>query len=59
MIMDLGRIGLFIVIGGISIYYGLSQGRISMMILGIIIAGVGIVNSVIIGMKKKNDKKDK
>ncbi|MBI9106607.1 MAG: hypothetical protein JEZ04_07650 [Spirochaetales bacterium] len=57
--MDLGRIGLFIVIGGISIYYGLSQGRISMMILGIIIAGVGIVNSVIIGMKKKNDKKDK
>ncbi len=57
--MDLGRIGLFILIGGISVYYGITQGRISMMILGIIIAGVGIANSVIIGRKNKNDKEDK
>jgi hypothetical protein len=57
--MDLGRIGLFIVIGGISIYYGFTQGRISMMILGIIIAGVGILNSIIMGRKNKNNKDDK
>jgi len=57
--MDLGRIGLFIVIGGISIYYGLTQGRTSMMILGIVIAGVGILNSVIMGKKKKDNKDDK
>lgn len=56
--MDIGRIGLFVVIGGISVYYGLTQGRISMMILGIIIAGVGILNSVVMGRKNK-DKDDK
>ena len=55
--MDLGRIGLFIVIGGVSIYYGLKQGRTSMMILGIVIAGVGILNSVIMGRKNDKDKK--
>ncbi len=57
--MDLGRIGLFIVIGGVSIYYGLSQGRISMMILGIVIAVVGILTVVVMGRKNRDDNKNK
>lgn len=57
--MDLGRIGLFIVIGGVSIYYGLKQGRMSMMILGIVIAVAGILNVVIQSRKNKDDENDK
>ena len=57
--MDVGRIGLFVVIGGVSIYYGLVQGRMSMMILGIVIAAAGILNAVFMGKKKKDDKDNK
>jgi len=57
--VDLGRIGLFIVIGGVSIYYGLKQGRMSMMILGIVIAVAGILNVVIQSRKNKDDENDK
>lgn len=56
--MDLGRVGLFIIVGGVSIYYGIKQGRMSMMILGIIIAAVGILNIVLQSRKKKDDKED-
>ena len=57
--MDMGRIGLFIVIGGVSIFYGLKQGRTSMMILGIVIASAGILNSVYMSRKKKDDEEKK
>ena len=57
--MDIGRIGLFILIGGVSIYYGLRQQRLSMMMLGVLIAVVGILNAVIQGRKKKDDKDDR
>ena len=54
--MDLGRIGLFVVIGGVSIYYGVSQSRLSMMIVGLAIAGLGILNAVVMGKRKDKDK---
>ncbi|MDC7226607.1 MAG: hypothetical protein PQJ61_07565 [Spirochaetales bacterium] len=57
--MDLGRIGLFVVVGGASLYYGLSQGRTSMMLIGIVIAAIGILNAVIQGRNKKDDKDNK
>lgn len=57
--MDLGRLGLFIIIGGISIYYGVTQGRTSMMILGIVIAAIGIVNLYIQRKNKKDDEQNK
>lgn len=57
--MDLGRIGLFFLISGVSIYYGFSQGRTSMVIFGIVIAVVGIMNAVKQIRKKKDDEQDK
>jgi hypothetical protein len=57
--MDLGRLGLFIVIGGVSVYYGLARGQSSMMIIGLVIAAVGILNGLIVAKKKREENEDK
>jgi hypothetical protein len=57
--MDLGRLGLFIVIGGVSVYYGLARGQSTMMIAGLVIAAIGILNGFIVAKKKREENDDK
>lgn len=57
--MDIGRIGLFGLLAAISIYYGLKNGRTSMMILGVIIAVVGVLNVLLQNRNKKEDDQNK
>ncbi len=57
--MDLGRIILFVVIGGVSVYYGLERGQMVTVVIGVAIAVFGILNNVFMGRRKRNNEEDK
>ncbi len=57
--MDLGKIILFVVIGGVSVYYGLQRGQMFTIVVGVAIAVFGILNNVFMSRRKRNNEEDK